>query len=245
MALEECARCGRRTVAEAVTSSPEGPLCPPCSSAWREEAEAEKIIMAERTKAARRRKAKEKEEAKEARRREEWAAAVEAAPPLPVAVDVVAESPPAWRGFQTAGLIGAGLLACGSFAPIISAPILGSITYINDGKGWGMVTLCLALAATALAYRGRAVGLALAGLAALGLVGWTLYALQAGLLDLATSPEFAASPILRGLARRIVGSVRYEWGWGLLLIGAGLILGAGIAGRTRRPTVAAPGSPSG
>jgi hypothetical protein len=59
---------------------------------------------------------------------------------------------------QTIGLAGVAALAIGVFVPLVSLPIVGSLTYFNNGKGDGIIVLALAVisALIVLAKRYRA-----------------------------------------------------------------------------------------
>lgn len=45
------------------------------------------------------------------------------------------------------GLVGAGLMALGTFLPFIGAPIVGSVNYFRDGQGGGMIIVICAVVA--------------------------------------------------------------------------------------------------
>ena len=51
---------------------------------------------------------------------------------------------------QLFGYIAAGVLALGTFLPAVTMPIIGSITYFNNGKGDGLFVLIAAVVAAAL-----------------------------------------------------------------------------------------------
>jgi len=50
---------------------------------------------------------------------------------------------------QWVGMTGAVLLAMGAFAPLVSAPMLGTINYVRNGNGDGVVILVIAAIALA------------------------------------------------------------------------------------------------
>jgi len=48
------------------------------------------------------------------------------------------------RKRQLVGLAGTILLAVGVFLPLVSMPLIGSLTYFNNGRGDGVIVLILA-----------------------------------------------------------------------------------------------------
>jgi len=123
------------------------------------------------------------------------------------------------------GVIGSVLLVFGAFAPLISVPFVGSITYIMRGEGDGVIVVVLGLLSLVLAVAGQFNALWFTGLASLGLMAFTFYNVRSGLDDMRESmaSELAGNPF-RGLAEVAVEAVQFQWGWGVLLVGAVLIL---------------------
>lgn len=119
---------------------------------------------------------------------------------------------------QTLGFAGAALLAIGAFLPLVSVPIVGSITYINTGQGDGMIVLGLAAISLLIVFARRFRALWITGLASLALLGYSFMNLRAAmaLLEL----QLADNPF-RGLA-----NIQLQWGWAVLLLGIMLLLAA-------------------
>jgi hypothetical protein len=117
---------------------------------------------------------------------------------------------------QTIGLAGVAALAVGVFVPLVSMPIVGSLTYFNNGKGDGIFVLALAVISALIVLARRYRALWLTGLASLGLIGYSFVNITRALA--AMERELASNPF-RGLA-----NAQMQWGWALLVIGAMLLL---------------------
>jgi hypothetical protein len=133
---------------------------------------------------------------------------------------------------KTIALIGAGLLFIGAFMPIVSAPIVGSVNYFQNGKGDGVLIVLLAITTVALALTGRAQHVLWTGLASGAMLAFTFVRFQTGLAEMKErmATELADNPF-RGLADMAVNSVQLQWGWAVLVLGAGLVTFAGWQAR--------------
>jgi hypothetical protein len=129
---------------------------------------------------------------------------------------------------KTLALIGAALLFIGAFMPIISAPIIGSVNYFQNGKGDGVIIVLLAISTVALALTGREQQVLWTGLASAAMLAFTFVRFESSLSDLKSqvATELADNPF-RGLADMAVNSVQLQWGWAVLMLGAGLVTYAG------------------
>jgi hypothetical protein len=120
-------------------------------------------------------------------------------------------------------LIGAVLLVVGVFLPIANLPIVGSMNLIMPGgnMGDGIFVVVLAVIAAALALTGRVRHVIWPGALTLAFVVWK-YLQVKGALDDATASMGGA----------LGNSVQVNLlGWGVLLLGALLLVYAGIASR--------------
>lgn len=133
---------------------------------------------------------------------------------------------------KTVALIGAALLFVGAFVPIISVPIIGSLNYFQNGKGDGVVIVLLAAVTAGLALSERTRHVLWTGLASAGLLAFTFIRFQTKMNEARAQmeTELADNPF-RGLAEAAVGGVQLQWGWAVLLLGAGLIVYAGWRAR--------------
>ena len=131
-------------------------------------------------------------------------------------------------------LAGALLMLLGVFLPLANVPILGSINYIQSGKGDGTIILGLALVIAALVICGLRLPAVFVGMAAGAVMLYTLVRLikafsevQANAADLAKTNPFG------GLAVAFVNSAGLGWGWLPLLGGAALVVGGGLSAPNR------------
>lgn len=116
---------------------------------------------------------------------------------------------------RTLGLLGAVVLAIGTFLPVLSVPIVGTVTYFNNGRGDGVFALLLAAIAAIFTWR-AARWLIIPGGLALLLIGYSLLNAQRTISDLQAGAT--------GLGALVAQSVSLQWGWLVLLAGAILIL---------------------
>ena len=126
---------------------------------------------------------------------------------------------------QTVGLLGSLLLFLGVFAPIVSAPIIGSQNYFQNGSGDGVLIAILALFSVLAVFTRRFRALWWTGLASLALLVFTFVTFQMRLSQLKQqmNTELADNPF-KGLAAVAVQSVQLQWGWAVLVVGAVLVL---------------------
>ena len=129
------------------------------------------------------------------------------------------------------GLIGAVLLLAGLFLPLFSVPVLGPITFYGNAEMQALMVGALALASAALAAAGRARWLLATGLGAFGVMAATYVRARASLERMREiEGDGLQAEILRALADRAADSVTVEWGWAVLILGAGMVTLAGALG---------------
>jgi RNase P subunit RPR2 len=128
---------------------------------------------------------------------------------------------------QMLGLIGSLILFVGVFTPIISLPIVGSVNYFQNGKGDGVIILALAIASLILTLTKRYRGLWFTGMGTLSVMVFTFVNFQMRMSEMQTQMEsqLSGNPF-RGLADMAMQSVQIQWGWALLIVGAGLVIAA-------------------
>ncbi len=130
-------------------------------------------------------------------------------------------------------LIGAALLIVGVFLPVVSLPIIGSMNLLMPGGnvGDGIFVVCLAAIAAGLALAGKTRHVIWPGLLSLAFIVWKYFQIKSAL------DVHLADP---GLAGVLGASVRMNWlGWGVLGVGALLLVYAGFSAWKGAP---APGS---
>lgn len=126
---------------------------------------------------------------------------------------------------QILGLIGSIVLFIGVFTPIVSVPIMGNMNYFQNGKGDGTFILILAVVSLVLVLSKKYKGLWVTGLGSLAVMAFTFVNFQMKISDMKSQmeSELAGNPF-RGLADMAMQSVQLQWGWALLIVGAGLII---------------------
>jgi len=126
---------------------------------------------------------------------------------------------------QSLGYLGAALLVLGVFLPLVSAPLLGSVNYFQNGRGDGVLILLLGVASAIAVANRKYRFLWFSGGAAIAVLGFTLISFNVRMsqtreemrVDLADNP-------FRGLAEGMVDTVQLQYGWAVLLIGGILLL---------------------
>jgi len=139
---------------------------------------------------------------------------------------------------QLIGSIGCIILLLGVFAPVVKAPVVGGINFLNDNKTSGAIMLVLAIVSYVLIRFRYIKGLWATGLASFGVIIVSFIRLQRRLHEIRSDVDssLAGTP-LSGLGDFASKSIQVQWGWAVLIIGAALIvLAASMAG----PPVLAP-----
>lgn len=129
----------------------------------------------------------------------------------------------------TLGLTGCGLLAAGVFSPIISLPVFGNMSYFHNGQGDGIIVLALAAVAAGLLFCDRFKGVMWSGICSALPLAYTFINFQLHLAQMkAEMAEKMAGNPFGGLAEMAMQSVQLQWGWVVLVAGAGCLIGAGL-----------------
>lgn len=127
------------------------------------------------------------------------------------------------------GLVGCITLFLGVFAPIVRLPIVGSLNYFQNGRGDGVIILLLAAISLVLIVLRRYAWLWLTGLGSLGLLISTLGNLVWAISRVRSEIETElAGNLFGGLVQALFESVQIQWGWAILILGAGLVLAAAV-----------------
>ncbi|MBM3818166.1 MAG: hypothetical protein FJW14_03980 [Acidimicrobiia bacterium] len=129
---------------------------------------------------------------------------------------------------QTLGVLGAFCLAVGAFAPVVSLPEVGGITYVRSGNG---VMLAIGLIALALSLRNHAAWLLPVGLTAMATIITTVRS--------ARSLVIAGPPNAVGIAEA-PPPVQLDWGLAVLAVGTLLLFVAAFM----KPRATAAGAPA-
>jgi type II secretory pathway pseudopilin PulG len=128
---------------------------------------------------------------------------------------------------QAMGFLGVALLLFGVFSPMVSLPIVGSLTYFRNGHIEAIALLGMSIASIICLSRNLYEWLYGPGLGALVLVGTTFYYYQNTLSNLKSNleRELSGNPFL-GLADATMASIQLQWGWAFLFLGTVLIVSA-------------------
>jgi hypothetical protein len=133
------------------------------------------------------------------------------------------------------GLLGSIILTIGVFMPIVSFPIVGSINYIYNGRGDGVLVLMLAVISIILVSLKIYKGLWFTGIGSLWVMLYTFINLQSGISKMKKdlNSDLADNPF-RGLADIAVNSVQIQWGWAVLVVGSGLMIACAASKNKRQ-----------
>lgn len=131
------------------------------------------------------------------------------------------------RTKQISGIVGSALLVIGVFLPIFKVPLLGTINYVANGRGDGVILLVLGVVSIILSFTEKYRFLWATGVAGGCVAGFTIYKFQSGMSELAASMPraYGAMPAM----------VQMQWGWGVIILGLLLIFAA--AAQAQLPAV--------
>jgi hypothetical protein len=142
---------------------------------------------------------------------------------------------------QLIGSVGCIILLLGVFAPVVKAPVVGGINYLNDNKTSGTIVLVLAIVSYLLIRFRFIKGLWATGLGSFGVIVVSFIRLQRRLHEVTSSVDSSvAGTPLSGLGDFASKSIRVQWGWAILIIGAALLV---LAASMAQPQVKAPPKP--
>lgn len=132
---------------------------------------------------------------------------------------------------QVLGIAGAVILFIGAFCPLITAPIIGSISYVHNGTGDGIFVIILAVISLVLAIVKKYKWLLFTGSAALLLVGFTFINFRMRMSEAQEKmDQDLADNMFKGLSDVFMNSVQLSWGWAILIIGVSCLIASGIWG---------------
>ena len=123
------------------------------------------------------------------------------------------------------GFAGSVISFIGVFTPIVNLPFVGGVNYFHNGSGDGVIVLFLACISFFLTLTNRFRGLWFTGGASLALMLFTFVSFQTRLSQVKSDmkTQLAGNPF-RGIADVAMQSVQLEWGWAVLVVGAGLVV---------------------
>lgn len=129
---------------------------------------------------------------------------------------------------KSIAIAGSGTLFIGVFVPVVSLPLVGNMNFFANGKGDGVLLIALALIALGLALSGKTRYVLWPGLLSLAFLGYKFVGFRSMISEMESKmdTELAGNPF-RGLAEAAMSSVQMQWGWAVLLVGAGFLTYAG------------------
>jgi hypothetical protein len=129
------------------------------------------------------------------------------------------------------GFVGGAILTLGVFAPIVRAPIFGSLNYFQNGKGDGVILLIAGIASIFFTAQRKFKRLWVTGAVsiayALFTMGHFIYGMEKLKRDLASKHD---TSIFSGITSTMMNSVELQWGLPLLIFGGLVVLAAAALG---------------
>ena len=130
------------------------------------------------------------------------------------------------------GVVGSIVLFVGVFMPLFSVPIVGNVNYFQNGKGDGVVIIILAGISLFLALTDRFKGLLITGILSLAMMGFTFFNFQYRMSQ-ARAEMSKSENIFKGLGEKMLETVQLQWGWAILIVGAGMLIAAALIKSSR------------
>lgn len=130
---------------------------------------------------------------------------------------------------QLIGLLGALILLIGVFLPVLSVPILGSISLLNNGKSDGIIILGLAIASAVLIFMDKIKLLWATGGISAALLIYDFYIVSSKISQTkAELREKLQGNPFGGFADAMMSSVQLQFGWAVLFLGCIILLATPI-----------------
>ncbi len=126
---------------------------------------------------------------------------------------------------QLIGFFGAFLLLIGVFLPVLSAPMIGAISLLNNGKGDGVVICGLAILSFVIIALKRFKLLWLTGGISFLLLSYDLYSITSKIskTKAEVNSQLQGNPF-GGLAEAMMSSIQLQYGWVILYLGCVILL---------------------
>lgn len=126
---------------------------------------------------------------------------------------------------QLIGFFGAFLLLIGVFLPVLSAPMIGAISLLNNGKGDGVILCGLAILSFVIIALKRFKLLWLTGGISFLLLSYDLYSITSKIskTKAEVSSRLQGNPF-GGLAEAMISSIQLQYGWVILYLGCVILL---------------------
>ncbi len=125
------------------------------------------------------------------------------------------------------GVVGSIVLFVGVFMPLFSVPIIGNVNYFQNGKGDGVVIIILAGVSLFLALTERFKALLITGILSLAMMAFTFFGFQWKMSE-ARAEMGKSDNLFKGLGEKMLETVQIQWGWAILIVGAGMLIAAAL-----------------
>ncbi|MEO0600050.1 MAG: hypothetical protein AAF211_01360 [Myxococcota bacterium] len=117
--------------------------------------------------------------------------------------------------------------------PVLSAPVVGTVSLIHDGQPDGLLVAALGLGSLFLSLIGWYRGLWLTGPTSLLVVGLSFFAYRSRIAEMKAEMNGSLDGnMFRGLADLAMASVQLQWGWLLLFGGATMLIASAATAPT-------------
>jgi hypothetical protein len=127
------------------------------------------------------------------------------------------------------GIGGAVALFVGVFIPIVKLPMVGGINYLGNGDGDGVIVLVLAIVSLICMVARYYPALIATGSLVICTMLYTFLMFQHRIANLETEGNMFAP-----IGEALLESVSLDWGFPVLIVGAGLLIAAGLISSKRR-----------
>jgi len=130
---------------------------------------------------------------------------------------------------QIIGAIGSIFLIIGVFAPMIKITLIGTMSFFDNSKAWGIVIVILAALSIALIIMKRPKLLWIPGIASLAIMGYTAWEAQKPMSSFKSKAsrilgENLTDKVTDKVANKAMNYVHIQWGLVFLILGIIMII---------------------
>jgi hypothetical protein len=144
---------------------------------------------------------------------------------------------------QLLGVLGCVVLFIGVFAPAMSFPIVGGMSYMKIRNVEAWIVLVAAGVSLALVLTSKYKGLWVTGVGSLLAIGYSVATFVAKMREMKAEMSGGGDDPFQRLGQALAGSVQIQWGIPVLVVGAVLLIVAAATKESVSPQVAVVASP--
>ncbi len=134
------------------------------------------------------------------------------------------------------GIIGSAVLFLGVFAPFLRVPIFGGVDYFRNGQGDGVIVLVLAGLSFVFVLTRIYSALWFTSIGSLGVIAFTFINFQMKVNEMRQQMEAEMKGnMFAPIGKALADSISIDWGFPVLIIGAGLLIAAAAIPRKLKP----------